>query len=67
MEAKAEAERRWVIEDEARTRKEMIEEALEGETTRREEAKARLGVASIDGNYPFSVTTASGVIFGYFA
>ena len=56
-----------MIEDEARTRKEMIEEALEGETTRREEAKARLGVVSIDGNYPFSVTTASGVIFGYFA
>ena len=42
----AEAERRDITKAESRTGEEMAEEALEGETTRREEAKSRLGVAT---------------------
>ena len=41
-----EAERRGVLKAEARTGEEMAEEALEGETRGREEAEARLGVAT---------------------
>ena len=44
MEAKA--DRREIKEAEARTGEEMTEEALEGATRRREEAEARLGVAT---------------------
>ena len=42
----AKAERRGIIKAEARTREEMAEEALEGETRRREEAEVRIRVAT---------------------
>ena len=41
-----EAESRGIIEAEERTREEMAKEALEGKTRRREDAEARLGVAT---------------------
>ena len=46
MALEAEVERRGIIEDEARYREGMAEEALEGETRRVEEFDARLGVAT---------------------
>ena len=42
----AEAGRKGIIKTEARTKEEMAEEALEGETRRREEAEARIRVAA---------------------
>ena len=41
-----EAERRELINAEARTREYMTEEALEGETRRREEEEVRIGVVT---------------------
>ena len=41
-----EAERRVIIESDVRTREEMAEEALEGETKRRADVKVRLGVVT---------------------
>ena len=43
---KAEVERRGIIKADERTGEEMAEEALEGKTRRREDAEARLGVAT---------------------
>ena len=45
-ELEAEAKRKGIIEAEVRTREKMKEEALEGDTMRRKEAEARLGVAT---------------------
>ena len=42
----AEGERRAIIKAKMRTREEKAEEALEGDTRRREEAEARLGVVT---------------------